>query len=819
MNKSTSRHSTAPTKSKTKSDIIEADIDVENAPVVQGSFEVTKTDADITQKRIRTSTLRPFTITNGAVRMKTKKTTIEKVKPLPKVPENLTANILKLENVTKPSHFDRTTTYRPITTTEEIPVSTITETQIRYSSTPSFTSTPKPMETTSTVAVTTTSQPIIPSSSEITSTEIIHNVSTEFMPVQDIKNPMENKTAVPDDKIPLHGFNHFTNSPLLDNQPWLPITPVDQQYNTTLKDAKKKLHNSVSPPLIRPQISSEATGFKLPPRNKVRIPIDTNLKTKLPVHYHSYTNPAFMYGLQEVERLGNGYVQPYPIPVDKINEPLIPRDPNEELVLNKGEMLTTNKQQTKIETITTIKPPEVVSVTSSKIETDNISLASNNTTSPTSNGYGSTENNVGNILYELLNAESLSESNSSFSMSSTEDSALSRMDEIDLPDDHTETLEALATAISSMETLSFKNIKDYIMATTKSFIKETVTQSTTPNFEYSKSNNTTFRSHATTVTIEPPSTKPMTMPVESQEKHETSDTKEIDYTLSEHDVPTPSYVEVETVQYTPSGVSWDAPALFPVQSKWEYVNGSAVYPDKLPMRKVFNETLQAWIIENPKESYGNKINPEILVRNHTEPIKNISAIFDTLASKLGIAPNVSTKLPPFMSHFTNNKHKTNSPPRDSSILSTTNRPSSASTNSISTSRAITTTTEHILPSSRMPTSLIPTDDGIPVLLHPISTESAESFVGQAEVEEVDPTQYEQMLLIDKVSSALRPTSTAPSLVTLLPVKSNSGIRFRSSTVDRLANSGRGFIPPKTKPNRKQFEDTAFVVRTNINVSS
>lgn len=136
-NKGFSR-SNASANSKTKPPIVEPEIDMDKVPIVQGSFEVTKTDADITHKKTnnfpKTSTLRPFTITNGSVRMKPKKTTIEKVKPLPKIPENLTANILKLENVTIPYNIDRTTTSH-YNSAEEVTKTTIAPPPIPTTST------------------------------------------------------------------------------------------------------------------------------------------------------------------------------------------------------------------------------------------------------------------------------------------------------------------------------------------------------------------------------------------------------------------------------------------------------------------------------------------------------------------------------------------------------------------------------------------------------------------------------------------------------------------------------------------------------------
>lgn len=249
---------------------------------------------------------------------------------------------------------------------------------------------------------------------------------------------------------------------------------------------------------------------------------------------------------------------------------------------------------------------------------------------------------------------------------------------------------------------------------------------------------------------------------------------------------TTSYVEVETVQYNPSA-SWEQPSLFPFESKWEYVNGSQVYPSRTATRKVFNETLQAWIVESPSEP-GHRAQP-IKPPHHfdriNEPIKNISAIFDTLASRIDFDQRESTRLPPSMSHFL-----------------PAHFPEMRQPLTVQTASTVST----------------PAEEELPVLLARSTEESqyassAETIVGQAEVEVVDPTQYEHMLLIDRVSAARRPSSTAPPLITLMPVKSNSGLRSAAP-----ASSSRGFaaIP---SPNKKQIENPSFVIRTNINVNS
>lgn len=831
-------------KPKSKLDIVEPEIDIDNAPILQGSFEVTKTDADITEKKVRTSTLKPFTITNGSVRMKPKKTTIEKVKPLPKVPENLTGNILKLENVTRPYLHDIYTTIAPMTTTEEIATTGAIET----SSYTEATSTAKiPITTPSTTTTTTTTISYQEMSSTTSSTTEATPISVVFPSEVLPSKPVENLSSLEGEIITQDSKKNSTNvypsTIVLDEQPWLPIQP-----NVKINDVKKKIHAAVIPPAVPASYNTDPVGFQLQPRNKLRnpIPIQSSVqKTGRPTVYHGYNNPALMYGLHEVERLG-GYVKPYPLPVDLIGEQSTTKK-DEDLILNKGEVLPSIKETNPpfIE-VTTIKvtptPTPTPAYEKSNNKTDgNITLNIEETTEVSKNKTDSSieedvsNQQVGDILRDLLKG-----SNANLNDTNTNDLTMqSRTDDLDLPGekseeiqnqtdnlpeeiDHTEALDEIATVLSSMETLSFKNIKDYIMATTKSIGKEILSTST-------EREETTARREkpqniidpmvksdrislvAPTTPVPPPPQPKMTeIPIATTKATVTMNPMANSQEISTEPVTT-SFVEIETVQYTPGAASW-SPGLFPVQSKWEYVNGSIVYPSVAPMRKVFNETLQAWIIENPRE-VTERPPPTELIRNSTEPLKNISAIFDTLASKLSINTMETAKLPPFMSHFSANKHKNNQHASLAEYLPST---------TIAPKRPVLTTATPPIPSTVSTTPT--TESELPILLNQ-NTESyygssAETLIGEAEVEEVDPTQYEQMLLIDRVSAALRPTSTVPSLVTLMPVKSNSGIRTGFIN-EKLKGSARGFPPSQqsTSSNKRRFEDASFVVRTSMNISS
>lgn len=184
-----------------------------------------------------------------------------------------------------------------------------------------------------------------------------------------------------------------------------------------------------------------------------------------------------------------------------------------------------------------------------------------------------------------------------------------------------------------------------------------------------------------------------------------------------------------------SVATWTQPSLFPVHTKQTGDDDGESHG----VQKVFNETLHAWISESPtKGRPQHNHRPDIVFDaaklDQSTNIKNISSIFDTLSSKLDTMPNSSM----------NFKARNPLP----ILLSTT-------------STAATTVRKEY---TRQPVR---------------STTAASVVFGEAEIEEVDPTQYEAMLMSERiaasqVSSSL--TTQVPSLVTLMPVKSNSGIR-------------------------------------------
>lgn len=628
---------------------------------------MTKTDADITQKKsspttTRTSTLRPFTVSNTGMRIKTKKTTIEKVRN-PTIPSITSTGISHVNKVTVDSINgsenlkEETTTKKPAQ--EKVSTTTETTTVVDVKA----------------KATTTTKKPF-----DLTSTTESQLLPDTFQRRTNIENP------------PKLDANLFTTAPVIDDEPWLPINPI---INPPINPQPPSF-DTVITKVVNVEASPDSSGqINILPRNKIRFsePFDDSSFNR-EMLFHSFTNPAFTYLTPGIETLGSSHLRPYPIPVNKIvDEP----DSTESITpllteLNRNEEESADK-----------KKSEGKNGTVSDNSADGVTGEKNQTVAPAEPTV-----KIGDVLLDLLGGKT--EAN--------------RKE----PPKETATTTSTTAAPETTTAISFKNIKEFVLLTAKNNNSSQDKEVTAPT----KIPNATKATNK-----EPP---PSTSTLRNFAENATISTK-----------PT-SYVEVETVQYTPVSENWNQPSLFPVQSKFEYVNGTLVSSfDTQTFRRIFNETLHAWIIEN---SHKDKVeeNDDHFERKNSSHIQNISAIFDTLASELGIQPNISTKSPPFKA--VGNKLKTGTYP-----LGQTNKPVTPST----TTTATTTTT----------TMKAPTEYYVPI--------KQDDSYGEAEIEEIDPLQYEQILMNDnRVTS-----TTVPSLVTLMPAKSNSGLRQQRPMIDKL----------------------------------
>lgn len=658
-------------------------MDIENAPVILGSFEVTKTDADLTQKKsIATSTIRPFSVTNSGMKIKTKKITIEKVKLPPKIMENVTVvNRAKIESVTEESRFK---SKLQTTATVKTPRPTTSSTTTSTTSTTTLTATPEPTDT-----------PV-----QSTIIEPIIQDQPSQRPVANVQNP------------PRLDEHLFTHAPVLDREPWLPINPTISVPTTPRANKTKDLSATIA----TSKLDKKTSGYQILSRNKYSdIEAFTDTPNKALV-YHSYSNPAFTFAPQGIERLGTSDVRPYPIPVNKINEEdyitahvsagITPPNYDDTIQMNNGnyEHLGGGIIVKKSETASTSAASTTVTLTNDNYTTEQ----------PTEEA----SIKFGDLLLELL-----------------------ENDEI-----HNKSVPTKPTD------MNFANIKDYV---TK--LKNKTDE---PDVLLLSS---TQRSFDNVRTVSPSTT------------------------YSPLSTASSEYVEVETVQYTPE---WDQKhALFPAASKQPAINNGTTINSSdghQMIRRIFNHTLKAWIVENSQKRQEHTNGNYITKRNSTDNIQNISAIFDTLASKLGMTPNIATKLPPFIGQV-QNKVKKN---KTDALEITGSRPNDKMLGSIEQNVPILlpqTSTEYYLPSSA----------------------AAETVLGEAEIEEVDPTQYEEMLLLDGARLKVT-TVAAPALITLMPVKSNSGLRLAAN---KELDNGRSFVV-----SRLDEPSNAAIIRTQIMVT-
>ncbi|EDV38948.1 uncharacterized protein Dana_GF25057 [Drosophila ananassae] len=813
----------------------EPDIDVENAPVIQGSFEgsfeITKTDADIARKKTpptrayqSSSTLPPksIAVTPYSLRVKPKKPGIEKLTTvLPQkvptaAPTTSTRATPKATKATKPS---TTTTQRTTTSTTSTTTTTTTTT-----------TTPKP--TTTTEATTTTTSTTTPAPPPTTTRPATTTTTFTYPPV----NP---PTPAPAASLPKLDANLFTTFPILDTQPWRPMHREVPELLPGPPPAfpTKMLPGGVTTPTINHIPQRRVDDFELPfigdnptPPTAAVAPVTIDpyslgflnpgvrIQEAKPnpaqqpqqeqdmLFYHNFGSPIFMPGTENIERLGGALVEPHPLPVPLIDDVIIPPFKPIDPTIGTGEKLPFNldasnerfehlgggviakKPQDKLEKKEPQVKKEPLSNEGSEIkeETKQEDLKKGSLDKKEPNSISTTPKNTKEIVEKIssstpgkIAANSSPKPTKAPSLPSlkpTDNSVLADtigeffMELLNLPkeDNATATPKPIEDAIESrIEPEEAETPKIPVGSKSKpNFmnLKEIILQRNTPSAILS---NASFDRDFTTTT-------PTTTTTTTEEAKTTKKNR------------------IRTTSERPTML--DDSNLFPSHSKWEFVNSSSAqgFGHNGNMRKVFNQTLQAWVSEDIDKSENFTLDDIKTRINNASNIQDISLIFDTLASKLGITPSVPTKFPPF------SQNKLKHPPKDD-----IRRPSSATTTTTTTEAAVPLVRESILPIEREPfikpmSSFI--EDGSSEVLG-----AAIPVVGEAEVEVVDPQKYEEMLKISQFASS----TTEPSvhrLVTLLPVRSNSGIRtYRPPTEDletqRSSQSGET-LPGKISIRRK-----------------
>lgn len=787
--------------------IHESDVDMENLPVITGSFEITKTDADIAQKRNSnvnqkrpastgtTSTLKPFFISPvSSIRIKGNEkpsATSTKLPTTATMPTTTKLTTLRNEHLHEFLHKMR----------ENVGIAKIEKTN---------------------------------KNGEISFDDIFsENFSTSTPPPTSVKTQQQlqkENDSKNDDELPKLDVSLFTSAPILDNQPWHPIQPSHTKSNfpnqiianatpTNNDDNRKSAveqSTSAATTTTSPTIPLDIfrSPFKPNPpenvlfRNKFLDPVnDTNDS----VFYQSFYNPNFSAGDLEIEKLGIADVKPYPLPVNKIdlnenhshsapaNSTTITTTDNSKVNAS-GSNMKINYDNEKFEHLgggVIAKKPEASNEEQQTKIIDVPEIIQNDRNNEKLKNANESTANLSDIFQELLDLEdaddalnlTMSDNNKLESRIISDDSI--EEDDIQSPTEQPPPSSSAIDSPTSTEKLNFMNMKEFIVQLQRNkSSEEENSDEEIDNDEEGKVTNV-------------------------DENGRTNTTEK----------STTIYVEVETLKYTPTTAApiiqstVTIPQLFPdIVHKWEFVNGTANNSSTLESsitKKVFNETLQAVVVENsqttpssPSSQLHNFRAAELLKSNRSASandkpnLQELSSIFDTLVSKLGVKPiDTVSKTPPFSQNNSKLKNggvgsrnrsttpsstrKTNSKATHSTAISK-QRPS---TNKLSPTKAISTTTSSSLPLAttklyRKSSSPSKTTTASSTLnVEKLFTSpgggsiSSEIVLGEAEVEAVDPTQYDEMLSLATLSTTVSKFSTTtPSLITLLPAKSNSGIR-------------------------------------------
>ena len=671
---STSKFSNSRRKDGQKP-IHESDIDMENLPVIQGSFEITKTDADIAQKRsdanqrpastasLTPNTLKPFFVSPASS---------IKIKSAEKQSTTTTTQATTIKaNGGSESILDMFLQHQKQQIHQKIKESPVTA---------KIEKTNKKGETTivkaeTTESVSKTSENLIASTSSLPST-------TEAV----VKLPQNSIESQNNKELPKLDVSLFTSAPVLDNEPWRPINPSPSQiksnFPTLTTETNDVVSSTESPDIFRSPFNPNPPENVMY-RNKFVDPDTTENDTSDDsVFYQSFYNPDFSAGDLAIEKLGIADLKPYPLPVNKIDlsenqnvpsfKPLSPGDTNE------TDNIKMNYDEDKFEHLgggVIAKKPEANDSTATAGNlNDTLKIIHDNEDNEREeememekmkNATESAEN-LSDIFEELLNLDDASEV---LNFNKTDDNKLeSRVIPEDSREENSSTEQSLTTTTTSAERLNFMNMKDFIVQMQKN-----------KSEEEDDGDESSFLSSSSSVKM-----IPSTSSMQTTEK------------------PTTIFVEVETLKYTPPAVTVpqttaSQPQLFPGSlSKWEFVNGTQVNATESSItRKVFNETLQAVIVENSQTSPPHSNRFDDLKANRTGTVdkanlQQLSSIFDTLAAKLGIKPvDIASKMPPFAQQ---NKLKNNRTRASTSTMATTKKTNSkvSSTTPINRQRPTTT---------------------------------------------------------------------------------------------------------------------------------
>lgn len=913
----------------------EPDVDVENAPVIQGSFEgsfeITKTDADISMKKTTPSrghtmgTLAPKAVTPYALRVKPKKPSIEKLTTV--IPQQQTVTSTRGTTTTSTTTTTTTTTTTPKPTTRRTTTTTTTTTTTpKPTTTTTTTTTTTPSTTTSTSTTTTTTKRPTTTTTLAASTNQVPTVAY----VNHQSYPSLSSPSSPAHSVPQLDQNLFTSVPVLDTQPW---RPIHREVPEFLPGPPPSFPTKTLPTMQMPQISTSMPIMppvgpvvnEEPPRRRIdeielpflpeepRPPLPAldafsngkpvvdpykpnfygpgfrkpdpalDLKNSQELmFYHSFGNPVFMPGSEGIERLGAGAsIQPHPLPVPLIDDVVIPPfkpltpgvsnkeqlpfdlDENNEKFEHLGDGVIAKKQENSSQpleqTVTTLQvknKPGFLESTTENLKVVSTTARPKDELLDTSSATSELADKIGEFFMDLLDLpkddvakvkpEQPLESRIEPEEELLSSSSVSQEGE-DISDTTLRFVADESTETSTNEIISSSTPSTTTTTTTK--VTTTTPATSKPNFlnikelilQRNQQNNQNLKKSSSELYR---STSRATSSTSTTTTTTTSTTPRTTYSTRPASTSTTRYRFKPSQSKPPTML--DDSNLFPSHSKWEFVNNSAGAPaagHTGNVRKVFNTTLQAWVSEDVEKTESFTLDDLKTKINNATNIQDISLIFDTLASKLGITPSVPTKVPPFSYNKLKQTQKNDLRSKPTTVTTTTTRTTPTPR---TTTRARTTTTTAATATRTTPsttTTPSPYSDLIYERREPfikpmssfIDDSSAEGVgaaipvVGEAEVEVIDPTKYEEMLRSSQFADATT-TETTPKLVTLLPVRSNSGIRTykpfsesaRSNTGSASVTSSEGSStssPPPSEIEVKAPEDKDLKTANSDTASS
>ncbi|KAL0851070.1 hypothetical protein ABMA28_006952 [Loxostege sticticalis] len=480
------RKTTVKPNQSNKGEVEEPEIDIENIPVVQGTFQITKTEADITENKKNSSPVRgshkpvpaakPSTTTRApTTKATTSRTTVKRIPT----------------TTPKPRPFTITSTLNVKTKTDATPKSDFDKDSKKSTSTTTSKTTAAPLTTTLETSA--------------------NNVSQILLDL--LTNENHDKDLPKIDTL-------FTVPHVIDNEPWKPITRPYYEISSKIPppsievSSDKNAEDRIGVAEVVDDVSVlESMLTPIPPvKNRDRttrrpgVYVDPDLAADVYVPspvYTSFTLPTFAPPLKDMETLGSGYVKPHPIPVDKISSvvevPAViipdddddgkpmqrpPKDKTTSIILNvaQSDIQDTSTEKIAIDGASIIKRPNSTTSSPSTSSTTTTTTTASTTTSTTTSTSTTTVSE--SIEKSANNSEILEELNKNFTKEISTKRPNNKVSIIPTTTGPLHTWELVNTSTNDNDTFNKNSPEKYYNDTLQAIItkNDAVFPNTTPRF-------------------------------------------------------------------------------------------------------------------------------------------------------------------------------------------------------------------------------------------------------------------------------------------------------------------------------------------------